>query len=250
MSSGQDLFNRLAGWSSIAGLALTGFQLLSGLGESVSTWAPLTTAERMNMLLWLSVLTTTASGVMWAIVERIFGWNYGPGPRTPKGVAGAVLSLALTVPAVLVPLAYQAATSEAVVSTSHYRGAVLVLAGGAVAFVLLFGVDENAFPGLRELALRRFSKRPLLAEVVATLVYAVILIVSIATPYRLLVQPGSPASVFLIRPLLASLVAFFGTTAYILLKYPDSLQTHVWVHTRGLIAGLFTSISVCAGLYS
>ncbi len=99
--------------------------------------------------------------------------------------------------------------------------------------------------------MRRFRQRPLAAETLATLAYALILIVLIATPYRLLVVPQTPTHIFLGRPVWASLVTFFGITAYILLKYPHSVRTKgYWVHLRGLIAGIFTVVSVCTALYA
>ena len=244
-------FNRVSGISSVFGLVLATIPLVHNVGEYVPTWAPLTTAERLDMLLHLSILTLIAHGILWIGLDNwVFGWKYGPGPRTVKGIAAAVLSMSLTVPAVTVPLFYQAATGKAVVSSNHLHGAILALAGGAIAYVLLFGTDDVVFPGIRGLLLHRFHQHPLAAEILATFAYALILTVLIATPYRLLAVPQSPAHIFLGRPLWASLVTFFGTTAYILLLYPDSLRAKVWIHTRGIIAGMFTAVSVCSALYA
>lgn len=243
-------FNRVAGFSSIFGGAVALFQLLRGLGQYVPTWAPLTTTERLNVLLHISILTVIAHGILWKLFEWLFHWNYGPGPVTPKGIAALVLSLSLTLPAVIVPVFYQAATSTAVVSSGHFRGAILSLAGGAIAYVILFGTDDIVFPGVRGILLERLQHRPLIAELMATLAYSIVLIGLIAMPYRMVVAPQSPAQVFVGRPILASLVVFLGTTGYILLMYPDSIRTVTWIHTRGIIAGLFTALSVCIALYT
>ncbi|MBZ5680914.1 MAG: hypothetical protein LAO24_12495 [Acidobacteriia bacterium] len=249
-SNSNSLFNQVSGISSIFGLVLTGMPLLKGIGQYAPAWAPLTTAERLNMLLHLSILTLIAHGLLWAGLERVLGWDYATG-KTPKGFRAVVMSLSLTVPALTVPLLYQSATAKTVVSSNHLHGAVFALAGGAIAYVVLFGVHDVVFPGVREVLLRRFGHRPLGAETLATLAYALILIVLIATPYRLLVAPQTPAHIFLGRPVWASLVTFFGVTAYLLLKYPNSVQTRgYWVHLRGFIAGMFTVVSVCTALYA
>ncbi len=251
MSPRVDLqFNRITGVSSIVGLVLAAIPLLRDVGKYAPTWTPFTTAERLDMLLHLSILTLIANALGWWGLEKIFAWNYGPGPRTPKGIAAAVLSLSLTVPAVTMPLLYQIATGKAVVSNNHLNGAILVLVGGTIAYVVLFGIDDVVFPGVRSALLHRFRQHPLAGEIAATFAYAFILIVLIATPYRLMVAPQSPPHIFLGRPALASLVTFFGVTAYILLKNPDSLRTKVWVHTRGIIATMFTAVSVCGALYA
>jgi len=249
-SHSNSLFNQVSGISSIFGLVLTGVPLLKGVGQYVPTMAQLTTAERLNMILHLSLLTLIAHGFIWVSLEKVFGWDYATG-RIPKGFAAVMMSLSLTVPALTVPLLYQSAMAKAVVSTNHLHGAVLGLAGGAIAYVVLFGIDDVVFPGIREILLHRFGQRPLTAETLATLAYALILIVLIATPYRLLVGPQTPAHIFLGRPILASLVTFFGVTAYILLKYPNSVRkTGYWVQLRGFIAGMFTVVSLCTALYA
>jgi hypothetical protein len=89
------------------------------------------------------------------------------------------------------------------------------------------------------------------AEIVATFAYALILIVLIATPYRLLVVPQSPSHIFLGRPAEASLVTFCGITAYLLLMNPDSVaRKGFYAQLRGVIAGIFTVVSVCTALYT
>ena len=47
---------------------------------------------------------------------------------------------------ITVPLSYQLAAAKPVVSNNHFHGAVLALAGGGVAYVVLFGIDDRIFP--------------------------------------------------------------------------------------------------------
>ena len=244
-------FNQVCGVSSLISLVLTAIQLLRGVGQYVPAMVLLTLSERLDILLRLSIIVLIAHALLWVGFEKLFGWDYATG-RTPKGVHAAIMSWSLTVPALTVPLLYQYATGRNVLSSNHIHGAILSVAGGTIAYIILFGTDERFFPGIRELLLLRFRQRkhPLWAEVLATLAYALILIVLIATPYRLVVFPESPAYVDLGWSVLASLVTFFGLSAYVLLKYPDSLNTHShWGFLRGVIAGMFTVVSVCTALY-
>jgi hypothetical protein len=248
-------FNQICGASSILGFfGISAGPLLRGVGQYVPTWAPLTMAERLDMLLKLSIIILITHALFWVGLERLFGWDYATG-RTPKGFQAAVMSLSLTLPALTIPLVYQYATARAVVSSNHLSGAVLSVSGGAIAYLVLFGfgTDGRVFPGIREILLVRFRQHQhaLWAEILATLAYALILIVLIAAPYRLLVLPASPALVSFAWPALASLVTFFGLSAYILLKYPASLDTSsYWGFLRGIIAGMFTVVSVCTALYA
>jgi hypothetical protein len=146
---------------------------------------------------------------------------------------------------------YEHLTHRVVLSSNHFHGALLSIAGGAVAYVVLFGVDDRTFPGVRQILLARFKRHPLWAEILATLAYALILVTLIATPYRLLVFPGSPVYIDFGWPILASLVTLFGLSAYLLLRYPDSVETSSkWGFLRGVIAGMLTVISVCTALYA
>ena len=64
---------------------LTGVPLFKGVGQYVPAWAPLTTVERLNMLLHLSILTLIAHGLFWAGLERILGWDYATG-KLPRAL--------------------------------------------------------------------------------------------------------------------------------------------------------------------
>lgn len=247
-------FNQVSGVSSIVGLVVSAIPLLHGVGEHVRGLAPQTLPERLDTLVKLSIIILIIHALFWVGFEKLFGWDYATGP-TPKGFRGALMSLSLTLPALTVPLVYQYAAGKAVLRitpSNHFHGAILSVAGGAVAYIVLFGMDRG-FLGVRDIILHRFRQRqhPLWAEILATLAYALILIVLIATPYRLLVLPEWSVYADLGWSALAALVTFFGLSAYILLKYPDSLKTSThWGFLRGVIAGMFTVISVCTALYA
>lgn len=127
----------------------------------------------------------------------------------------------------------------------------MAICGGILAYLVLFGLNDSDFPGLREFLLRRFHQHAFWAEILATIAYALILVVLIATPYRLVILPDSRIFVDLGWPALASIMTACGLSAYILLKYPDSLNTST--HSgflRGFVAGILTVVSVCTALYA
>jgi hypothetical protein len=208
----------------------------------------MTWAVELDLLLKVSIIVLIAHALSWVGLEWLFDWHYATG-RTPKGLHAVVMSLSLTLPALAAPLFFRALAPVPLVN--HLHGAFLSVAGGAIAYIILFGMDDRVFPGIREYLLRRFHQHPWWAEVLATFAYALILIVLIATPYRLIAQPRIPAYIDLGQAALVSLLTFFGLSAYILLKYPESLETKShWGFLRGIIAGIFTVISVCTALYA
>jgi hypothetical protein len=226
-------------------------QTLKDLGNAVPTWTPLTWAERLDLLLKLSIITMIAHAILWVLFQKILlNRDYSEGP-TPKSWRAAVMSLSLTLPALTVPLIYQYATTKAVVSRNHFYGAILSVAGGALAYILLFGTNERASSGIRDALLHRFRKHPFWGEIFATIAYALILVMLIATPYRLLTLPESPAYVYIGMPAKASVLTAVGLSSYILLMYPDSLKTRTHSgYLRGVMAGIFTVLSVCTALYA
>src|SRR5260370_41026081 len=99
----NSLFNQVSGISSIFGLVLSAMPLFKGVGEYMPAWAPLTTSERLNILLHLSILTLIAHGLFWVGLERVFRWAYAT-RRIPKRFAPVAMSLSLAVAALTVPL--------------------------------------------------------------------------------------------------------------------------------------------------
>lgn len=243
------LFNRVAGYCSVLSLLVTFGQLVEGVGSHTSGWAAFPLGDRLNILLHLSIITAVCEGVLWTGIEKTFDWNYGPGPVTPVGIPAATLSLPLTIPAILVPVLYEDLVAKHILPPSHWHGAILALFGGAIAHLVVFGTDSSVYSGLRQIVLRRFDVESLKGELLATLVYAFVMVGLIAVPYRLATAPNSPVVSALGQPILASLLVFFGVSGYILLKFPESLHSPVWVHTRGIIAGIFMAVAICVGMY-
>jgi hypothetical protein len=244
--------NQRSGLISVIGLLASLLPIIHGVGLYALPLAPLTIAERLELLLEISIIVLIAHGTLWALVERKLHWDYATG-STPKKWHAVVMSLTLTVPAFVIPALYQRILERTVLSNSHVRASMLGIVGGALAYVALFGLDHNVFPGIRELVLRRFVAKgqPHLGEVVATFAYSVGLILCIAAPYRALAFPNAPFYSCFTWPLLASLIVFFGLTAYLLLKSPESFDTATsWGFLRGVIAGMFTVVSICTALYT
>src|ERR1700674_5459421 len=82
---------------------------------------------RLATVLILGVCTAIAYGVLWQAFENIFGWKYGAGGhgRLPQGWAAVALSFSVTLPLVLIPLPYQAATGVLLLNpASHWTGSI------------------------------------------------------------------------------------------------------------------------------
>jgi hypothetical protein len=196
-------------------------------------------------------------GLAWVLTERVTGWRYKVGPRTPKGSSAVILSLSLTIPVVVVPVVYQAMFGTIVVPPRHAHGAIFSLVGGASAYVILFGTRKRSFPGVRTSILRSLPVRPLRGEVLATAAYAAVLIPLVAVPYRLVVyEPtlslASQPALFLGSPLLASAFTFGCIAAYVLVVQPTAqlLKDTTWIHVRGFVAGIITVLATCVALYT
>lgn len=245
-------FNQVCGLSSLLGLVVSAIPLFHGVGQYAPPGVRLTLTERSGVLIILSVIILVFHALLWIGLEKLLHKDYATG-ETPKSWRAAVMSLSLTLPALTVPLFYQYASAKPLLSRNHLHGGILSSIGGAIAYIVLFGLDKNR-RGVRGVLLDRFRLRPLWGEVLATLAYALILIVFTATPYRLVVLPDSPAYADFLWPVLASMVTFFGVSAYLLLKYPDSLgmgtSSRPWSFLRGVIAGMFTVVSLCTALYA
>lgn len=253
-----DLMLNRAGAAASVIFGLVGMlPVVRGSGWSSPLMTTMTLPDRLNVLLHLSIATAVCHGVCWVLAERVFDWHYGVGPRTPKGWSAVILSFSLTLPAVIVPVLYQAFTGTMIVPSRHAYGAIFVLVGGASAYVILFGTGRRSFPGVRTSVLRSLRARPLRGEVVATAAYAAILIPLIAVPYRLLVYQATLSSqsqptLFLGSPCLASAFAFGCITACVLVVQPSAklLKDTVWIHVRGLVAGMITVLATCVALYT
>jgi len=79
-------------------------------------------------------------------------------------------------------------------------------------------------------------------------VYSCLNFGSIVLPYRLLVGSQFAFGDTVIKTLLAGSVFFFGLTAFVLLRYPDSLVDKVWVAIRGMVAGILLMIALTEGM--
>jgi hypothetical protein len=219
--------------------------------------AEMTLSERVSVLFYLSVATAICHGVCWILTERLFDWQYGVGPRIPTGWPAATLSLSLTLPLLAVALLYGPAFGTRIVAPRHAYASCFAIVGGATAYLLLFGIGHDWFPGLRAIVLRHFENHPVRAEVLATAAYAAILVPFISIPYRfaahgLTAFPSGRAALLLGPPLLASVFTFGCIAAYVLLVQPNAveLKRPEWIHLRGFVAGMATVLGACIALYA
>jgi len=74
--------------------------------------------------------------------------------------------------------------------------------------------------------------------------------VSIVLVYRLIVEP-SPTflGTVLGRTLLPALVYFFSLSAYIILRFPGSMNDNLDIEKRGLLAAMLLALCSCSGMF-
>ena len=211
-------------------------------------------SERWTLVLQLSVICAVMYGLSWTAIDSLCGWDIGglgEGKRPLRGWAAVVLATCLSLPLALVPVAYQSLTGLHFLSSSHAMGSGVAILGGVVAHLGIFGFHRGRPSGFRRAVLRRVQS-PLASELLVLLIWSGVVVCAMVVPYLMAIA-GSVAAfdVWLVsRLVFSTLLTLFGTSIFILLKYPDSVKNPVWIQTRAIVASILINFSLVGGMYS
>jgi hypothetical protein len=207
-------------------------------------------SQRMQAIFMIGILAAIAHAVLWALSERLFGWNFGGGGASlPQGLSAVVLSLTMTIPLIVVPALYERLFHTGIVCPGHWLGGALILVFSAFGHLILYGSKTVQFVGLRNLIF------PLDASVwyralPMELIYAVVHFSSIVLLYRVVV--GAHSGPLTIRALLPAFIAcaiwLSAVSIMIFLKYPDSLVDQKWIEVRGVLNAIILMITMAGGM--
>jgi hypothetical protein len=190
--------------------------------------------------------------VLWSLTERLFGWSFGAGGGTslPRGPSAVLLSVTMTLPLIVVPLAYQRFAGEEVLCQRHLAAAGAIIVASACAHVFLYGANAIRFAGIRRILFPLGSRAHLRLAVLMEAIYNIFHFSSIVLVYRIIVVSAiSPLgkSVLWVTAITA-MVFFFGVNIFIFLRWPDSVTDKTWIQVRGVIAGLLLVITLQGGM--
>jgi serine/threonine protein kinase len=204
---------------------------------------------RMQAILWIAVAVALAHGVLWALAERLFGWNFGEGTSLPQGFSAVILSLTMTVPLIVVPPLYEHLFHTSIISPRHWLGGALIVVFSAFGHLILYGSETLQFVGLRNLIFPLGISewyRALPMEVI----YAVMHFSTVVLLYRVVVGSQSgPLTVHALLPaLIACLTWLSADFILILLKYPGSLADSHLIVIRGFLNAITLMMTLTGGM--
>jgi hypothetical protein len=235
----------LANFASIAGFAFY-------IADRTSSLPSVSGPEALNHVIHLALLSAILYGVLWALAELLFGWDYGAGggDMEPSGPSAVALSLSMTLPLAFVPFLYSSIAKIPVIHRSHWRAMLIVVFLGAGAHLMMYGTKSRRPNGLRHWIMpsrhNPSFRNALLMELISSLTYFSFIVL----PYRLIVDPSEPLRELLLgRTLLSCSTFFFGMTVFIALKYPGSLRDRSWIQVRGILGGLLLMFCLCGGMF-
>lgn len=202
----------------------------------------------MQAVLFIGLAVAAAHGLLWTLVERVFGWRFGAGGGSslPKGWAAVLLSATMTVPLIVLPALYGRLADTTILPPSHWVAGGCIVIFSAVGHVLIYGAKAFHLAGWRNSVFplnMRDWHRALLME----LVYALTHFSSIVLLYRFVT--GWPMTANVIFPaLLSGSVWFSSTCIFIFVKYPDSLTDKKGIELRGVIHAIMLTITLEGGM--
>jgi len=207
---------------------------------------------RLYTILFLGSLGAVAFGVLWSLTERKFHWRFGAGgcDSLPQGWAAVALSATMTVPLILIPPLFQRLANVQVTRPRHFLAGAVVVILAALAHLFLYGSKLLGFAGARSLIFPLNTPPQLRRALLMELVYTCTHFCSIVLAYRIVVDSQfGPLDISVVgKTLLSAAVFFFGMMAYILLRYPESLQEKTWIQVRGVIAGILLMVTLTGGM--
>jgi hypothetical protein len=212
--------------------------------------------ERALTAIVLGLFAAAAYGVFWRIIELIFGWQFGSGiGGLPKGLQAVALSLATTLPLLILPPAFQWLTSKQLVPPMHYPASFAMIIGAAAGHLLLYGTYTPEFRGLRNILLPFGIDTADLSRAIAMeAVYAVVHFVSTVLVYQIILHvsnlsvPEIGAAMY--KTLFSGLIFFLGASSFVTLCYPESIIESHWVAIRGIVNGAILMVALTIGILS
>lgn len=205
---------------------------------------------RIEAILIVGLCAAAAHALLWAISERVAGWNHHEGPTglLPQGWSAVVLSLTMTVPLVALPPLYGALFHTTIVYTGHALAGVCVIVAAAFAHFIAYGSKSVGFPGLKRLVFPQDSTSVVRALSMEA-IYAVLHFGSIVLVYRLVQREYAGIHEDVLVPtVLSMLVWLLGILTFYFVKYPDSVRDEKTVEQRRVIHGLLLMLALQAGI--
>jgi hypothetical protein len=208
--------------------------------------------SRLNVILYLSITVSIGYGALWTGAERIWNWSFGSGGghSLPQGWSSIVLSLCLTIPLAVIPAASQAIIGTEIVLPAHWKGAFAVIFSASLGNLVLHGISPKIYDGLRRFSMSGENSLTLDRAVGMEAIYSIVHMTSIVLVYRLIVDPSATfLGTVLSRTLLPTLVYFFSLSAYIIFRYPGSVNKDREIEVRGFLAAMLIALCSCSGMF-
>jgi DNA-binding winged helix-turn-helix (wHTH) protein len=204
---------------------------------------------RLQPILWIAIAVAMAHSVLWALAERLFGWNFREGILLPQGFSAVVLSLTMTVPLIFGPPLYEHLFRTRIIFSRHWLGGALIVVFSALGHLILYGSKTIQFVGLRNL----ISPLGIPGEYRALpmeLIYAAVHFSSIVLVYRIMVDSQSRRVTMrsLGPTFIACLIWLSCDSIFIVLKYPASLANGQIILLRGFLNASTLMMTLAGGM--
>ena len=249
----QRIIEKVAPWIAIPQViiwAWTGNAFIRRLMEPHLSMPSLTGLTRVQAILLIGLASAAAYGILWTVAEWIFGKHHeGQEGKLPQGWSAAVLSATVTVPLVLLPMLYGLLFGIQVVQPGHLLASFCVIIAAAIGHLAIYGIKSIGFPGIKCVVFP-LGSTVLWRALVMELIYAVVHFGSIVFTYRFVLNVcfGQPTESLAMPTLISASLWLLGVTAFIFLKFPDSLADEKGIETRRVVHGLMLMLTLQGGM--
>lgn len=223
--------------------------------------------ERLLTTGWLALFAVAGYGLLWTSAEGLFGWHFGGGggPSLPSGWKAIVLSLATTLPLILLPPSFEFISRKAIVLPLHWYAGVAMAAAAALGHLLLYGTATPRILGLRDRVFPQGNPLDVKRAIWMEFIYAAIHFSSTVFVYQIIVHLERLSLLGLmwsgVRTTIAAAIFFLGACSYIYVKFPASLVPVAvalpdgsewidsrWVAARGIVNGSILMVAFMIGI--
>jgi TIR domain-containing protein len=251
----------------ILGLLILGGGLWIAMQGSLSRDYPagsLSGIDRLTTLFLLGLAVGFFHALLWNIAERYFRWRYssrfkyssGGYDKLPTGWEAIVLSLTMTGPLALVPLAYDFSYgdgSDRRLITDvprHLVASLLVFVSAAIGHLVLYGTKVLAYGGLRNIVYSVGAPANLKRGLLMELIYGCVHFASIVLVYRFALQSTHwlPTLLTMTSALVGLAVFVSCGCIFISFWYPESLIEKSMIELRGAVLGGVLCVSLIGGM--